>query len=84
MPPQTSNHETRTFVSSLFLAFGPLFQLGGWAAAFTDIGAILVFTGTGMSLAGLALRPTVSRGLVSVLGILAGGWGWQFVLWLLL
>jgi len=84
LPSQAAPHETRNFVSTLFLVFGPLFQLGGWGAAFTDIGAILVFTGTAMSLAGFLLFPTIRRAIVSLLGILAGGWGWLLAFGLLL
>ena len=80
----SQTYETRAFVSTLFLVLGPFFQLGGWGAAFTDIGAILVFSGTAMSLAGFLLLPTPRRAILAALGLLAGGWGWLFAWWLLL
>ena len=42
----------RRFTAWLLLGFGPLFVLGGFAAAFTDVGALLVFVGLAMVVTG--------------------------------
>jgi hypothetical protein len=46
----------RRFASWLLIAFGPLFILGGFAAAFTVEGALFVFLGLGMLATGILLR----------------------------
>ncbi len=43
------------FYGFLCLGFGPLFVAGGWFAAFTDVGAFLIFAGLAMLLASPAL-----------------------------
>jgi hypothetical protein len=47
------------FVSWLGIAFGPLFVVGGFMAAFTTIGAIYVWFGLALFEAGLLLRAPV-------------------------
>lgn len=52
-----------------------MLQLGGWGAAFTDIGAVFVFVGTAGSVAGFALRPRFLTLGAAIVGVLIGGWG---------
>jgi hypothetical protein len=40
--------EDQRFYGKLLLVFGPLFIAGGWLAAFTDVGAVLIFVGAAM------------------------------------
>ena len=60
----------RRFTSVLFLAFGPLFVLGGYLVAFTVEGALLIFLGLAMLVTGVLLRTrlpvaaSVAAGLV--------------------
>ena len=65
----------RRFFSWLFIGVGPLFVLGGFAAAFTDVGAVLVYFGVAMLCGGLLLRtrlPAVAAfgAGISVFGVL--------------
>jgi hypothetical protein len=74
--------DERSAWSVHLLLAGPVLQLGGWGAAFTDIGAVFVLGGTAMSLLGFSLKPTRWRALAAVLGIVLGGWG-LIVVWAL-
>jgi len=46
----------RRFTSALFLLFGPLSVVGGFLAAFSEPGAVLVYFGAAMFVSGLLLR----------------------------
>lgn len=69
----------RPFYSTLLLAFGPVVQIGGWLAAFTDIGAAMAIGGALMSVAGGLVYPTPRRILAAGIGVFAGG-GWILAL----
>lgn len=69
----------RSFYSMLLLVFGPVVQVGGWLAAFTDIGAAMVIGGALMSVAGGLVYPTPRRILAAGIGVFAGG-GWILAL----
>lgn len=73
------SEDGRRFYSTLFLAFAPLFMLGGWIAAFTDVGAGLIYLGSLLAILGFALQPSCRRGAAAV-GALAAGWGLPLVL----
>jgi hypothetical protein len=68
----------RRFLVVLLLTFGALFIAGGWLAAFTAVGAMLIYTGTAMLLAAPILLRSLKVGSVS-LGLLALGWGMPWV-----
>jgi hypothetical protein len=72
---QTSQPE-RYLWSTLLLVASPVLQLGGWGAAFTDIGAVFVLAGTAGSLVGFLLRPRFLTLGAATAGVLIGGWGW--------
>lgn len=65
----------RRFTSRLFLAFGPLFVVGGFLASFTVEGALLVFIGLAMLVTGallftpLRLVLAVAAGVVVFAGL---------------
>ena len=65
----------RRFTAWLLLGFGPLFVLGGFAAAFTEVGAMLVFLGLAMLVTGaliftpLRLILAVAAGVVAFAGL---------------
>lgn len=59
----------RRFASNLFLVFGPLFILGGFLAAFTDPGAVLVYLGVAVFLTGALLRTRLPLVVCSGAGI---------------
>jgi len=75
--------QDRAFLAALLLVAGPLLQAGGWAASFTLIGAIFVFGGSAMSLAGFLVRPSLGTLAAAVAGVLLGGWGWMAAFWIL-
>ncbi|MGE0602078.1 MAG: hypothetical protein AB7J35_21985 [Dehalococcoidia bacterium] len=56
----------RRFYSWLGLIFGPLFVLGGFIAAFTIEGALFVWLGLAMLVAGIGLRTRLSLAAVLV------------------
>jgi len=56
-------------MSWLFIVFGPLFVVGGFLAAFTDPGAVLVYFGVAMLLSGLLLRTRVQVVLACGAGV---------------
>lgn len=64
----------RRFYSWLMIAFGPLFVLGGFGAAFTTMGALFVWTGLAMLAAGVLLR-TPLPGWTAVLVATVMWWG---------
>jgi hypothetical protein len=69
----------RRFYGILLLAFGSLFILGGWLAAFTPVGAFLIFAGSAMLIA----APLVlwsHRPVPLAFALLAAGWGWPWML----
>lgn len=68
----------RRFYGTLPLAFGPLFIAGGWLAAFTTVGALLMFTGAAMLLAAPVLLRSY-RILPLSLGLVALGCGLPWV-----
>jgi hypothetical protein len=70
--------EDRRFYGLLLLTFGPLFIAGGWLAAFTLVGAVLIFAGTLMLLAAPILLRSI-RVVAVALGLVAAGWGWPWV-----
>ena len=57
----------RRFTAWLLLGFGPLFVLGGFAASFTEVGAMLVFLGLAMVVTG-GLLFTPLRLAIAVAG----------------
>jgi hypothetical protein len=65
--------DDRRFYSTLFLCLAPAFMAGGWLAAFTDVGAGLIYLGSGMAVAGAFVRPSLARAAIAV-GDLAAGW----------
>jgi hypothetical protein len=60
----------RRFTSWLLIAFGPLFVLGGFAAAFTIEGALFVFLGLAMLTTGILLRTRLPLIPVIVAGFI--------------
>lgn len=62
----------RRFCSWLFIVFGPLFVLGGFAFAFTTMGALFVWTGLSLLLAGIALRTPLPSMLIALLALTMG------------
>lgn len=67
------------FYGRLMLVFGPLFILGGWLAAFTDVGAWMIFAGAAMLLASVALLRTRQSVALAAAALLIG-LGWPFLL----
>jgi hypothetical protein len=68
----------RRFYGTLLLVFGPLFIAGGWLAAFTMVGALLIFTGAAMLLAAPVILRSFRIAPLS-LGLVALGLGWPWV-----
>ena len=68
----------RRFYGALLLAFGTLFIAGGWLAAFTSVGALLIFSGTVMLLAAPLLLRSLRVGALA-LGLVGLGWGLPWV-----
>ncbi len=60
----------RRFTSWLLIGFGPLFVLGGFAAAFTIEGALFVFLGLAMLATGVLLRTRLPLAAAIVAGLL--------------
>lgn len=50
----------RRFYSWPSIVFGPLFVLGGFLAAFTVVGALLIWAGMSLLLAGILLRTRLA------------------------
>jgi len=71
--------ESTRFYGRLALVFGPLFIAGGWLAAFTEVGAVLIFAGTAMLLASVALLRTWQSVALAAAALLIG-LGWPFLL----
>jgi hypothetical protein len=67
----------RRFYGILLLTFGPLFVLGGWLAAFTEVGALLILAGCAMLLVAPVLLRSV-RVLALALGLVTFGLGWPW------
>ena len=65
----------RTFTSTLLLVAGPVGAALGWMA-FNDVGAAMVLSGWGATVAGFLLRPTWLRGTFALFGLLFGCWPW--------
>jgi hypothetical protein len=65
----------RRFYGTLLLVFGPLFVAGGWLAAFTDVGFVLILAGAVMILAAPIMLRSI-RVLPLSLGLVALGLGW--------
>lgn len=59
----------RRFLRLLLIVAGPLFVVGGFLAAFTVIGAMLVFAGLGMLAAGLLLFTRLAWPLAALAGV---------------
>ena len=68
----------RHFYGVLLLVFGPLFIAGGWLAAFTGVGALLIFAGIAMLLAAPVFLRSL-RILFFSLGLATLGLGWPWV-----
>ncbi len=62
------NAQDRRFLRRLLLVFGPLFVLGGFFAAFTVVGAVLIFVGVGMFATGLLLFTRLPVMIPALLG----------------
>ena len=77
LTPAERRAADRRFYATLFLVTGPFFQAGGWIAAFTEVGAVLVFLGPAMSAAGFLLRRNRWTLAFAMAGIALGGWGWM-------
>lgn len=60
---------TRRFTANLLIVFAPLFVFGGFLAAFTVDGAVLVFTGIGMLIGGILLHARVPGWIAAMAGI---------------
>ena len=60
----------RRFTAWLLLAFGPLFILGGFAAAFTDEGALLVYLGLAMAVTAGLLFTRLRTAIALLAGVL--------------
>lgn len=71
--------DERRFWGVLTLVFGPLFIAGGWLAAFTDVGLVLIFAGSLMLLVSPVLLHSC-RAVPVVALLLALGWGWPWLL----
>lgn len=56
----------RRFYSWLAIVFGVLFVLGGFVAAFTSMGAIFIWFGLALLLAGIGLRTRLPAAVVAV------------------
>ena len=68
--------DDRSFWTILLLVAGPLLQAGGWAAAFTDVGAVFVIAGSLLSLAGFGVTPRPLTLAAALVGLGIGGWAW--------
>ena len=60
----------RWFTSRLFLVFGPLFVFGGFLAALTEVGAVLVFSGLAMFVTGILLCTPLRTVLAVAAGVI--------------
>lgn len=72
------SREDARFYGWLALVFGPLFLLGSWLAAFTEVGVFLILAG----LVALVLAPLLLRSLKAALAALAFavlGLGWPYL-----
>ena len=67
--PDAMSAADRRFASWLLIVFGPLFVLGGFLAAFTDVGALCVFAGLAMLASGLLLRTPTHHWIAFGIGI---------------
>jgi len=81
--PVRAQADDRGGIQRLLLVSGPILQWGGWAAAFTSVGATLIVAGTFASLAGIAVRPGWRSAVAGGASALAGGWGWYLPRWFL-
>ena len=71
--------EARWQASTALLLLGPVLGVFGWAAAFTMVGAVAIFTGTGMSVLGWLVRPTRWTFGFALLGLFVElGWIWVY------
>ncbi len=70
--------EPRRDLSRGGLILGPLLCWGGWLAAFTLVGAALLYVGSAMIVAGFVLDPRAKTALLASFGLFVG-WGWIFV-----
>jgi hypothetical protein len=71
--------DDRRFYGKLLLTFGPLFILGGWLAAFTEVGLLLYLSGSVM----LAIAPILLRSFKALLagaGLFVLAWTWPFLI----
>ncbi len=59
----------RRFYRWLFVGSGPAFVLGGFLAAFTLVGALLIFAGLGMLASGLLLFTRLRARIVALAGV---------------
>lgn len=60
----------RRFTSNLLLVSGPALVLGGFFATFTIEGALIIYAGLGMLVAGVLLRTVVPILLAAAIGAL--------------
>ena len=67
----------RRFYSTLAIVSGPALALGGWLAAFSDVGAVLIALGGFVSMAGVAVMPSRRRIILGALAV--GSCWWPFV-----
>ena len=70
--------DSTRFYGRLALVFGPLFIAGGWLAALTEVGAVLIFAGTAMLLMSALLLRTWPSAIVAA-GALVITWGLPFL-----
>jgi hypothetical protein len=57
--------EDRRFYSRLGIVFGPLFVLGGFLAAFTIMGAVMIWAGLALFVAGVGLKTALPAAIVA-------------------
>lgn len=79
MTPTRAQEERRSW-AVLLLVSGPALQVGGWLAAFTDIGAVFVRGGTAMPIGGFVAKAAPVDCHRRRFGRTGGGWGW--LLWM--
>lgn len=79
--PREVYEADRRFLRRLLLVSGPAFVLGGWLAAFSVIGALLIFTGIGMLAAGMLLLTRVPVLVAAGAGVLVAA---LLVVWMAL
>ncbi len=65
----------RWTISTVALILAPVCGVLGWAAAFTLVGALLIYTAIGLAVVGFAVRPRRSTALWAGFGLfVAIGW----------